>query len=102
MFCIVFESDIGIVFKVFASGPGDKGSILGRDIPKTQNIVLDASLINTQQYKERIKGVKQSREGSSVLSYTLCVEAIEKGAFSSPLTKLANFNLYLYIYIFHK
>ena len=34
-------------------------------------MVLDASLINTQQYKVRIKGkVEQSREMSSALPYT--------------------------------
>ena len=43
---------------------GDLGSIPGRVIPKTQKMVLDASLLNTQHYKVRIKGkVEQSREG---------------------------------------
>ena len=56
--------DIGVAVRVFANGPGDPGSIPGRVIPKTQKMVLDASLINTQHYKVRIKGkVKQSREG---------------------------------------
>ena len=50
--------------KVFANGPGDLGSIPGRVIPKTQKMVLDASLLNTQHYKVRIKGkVEQSSEG---------------------------------------
>ena len=49
---------------VFANGPGDGGSILGRIIPKTQKMVLDATLLNTQHYKVRIKGkVEQSMEG---------------------------------------
>ena len=57
---------------VFANGPGDLGSIPGRVIPKTLKMVLDASLLNTQQYKVRIKGkVEQSRERSSALHYTL-------------------------------
>ena len=38
---------IGIVGRVFADGPGDQGSILGRTIPKTQKIVLDNALLNT-------------------------------------------------------
>ena len=39
---------------------------------KTQKMVLDATLLNTQHYKVRIKGkVEQSRERSSVLLYTL-------------------------------
>ena len=49
---------------MFANGPGDLGSIPGRVIPKTQKMVLDASMLNTQHYKVRIKGkVEQSREG---------------------------------------
>ena len=39
--------DIGPAVRVFASGPGDLGSIPGRVIPKTQKMVLDASLLNT-------------------------------------------------------
>ena len=41
---------------LFANGPGDLGSILGRVIPKTLKTVLDTSLLNNQQYKVRIKG----------------------------------------------
>ena len=49
--------------KVFANGPGNQSSIPGQVIPKTQKMVLDAALINTQHYKVRIKGkVEQSRE----------------------------------------
>ena len=63
---------IGIMVRVFAIGPGDLSSIQGRVIPKTQKMVLDASLLNTQHYKVRIKGkVEQSRERSSALPYTL-------------------------------
>ena len=55
---------------VFASGPGDRGSIPGRVTPKIFNMVLDTSLLNTQQYKVRIKGkVEQFRERSIVLPY---------------------------------
>ena len=42
--------------RVFANGLGDLGSISGRVLPKTQKMVLDASLLNTQYYKVRIKG----------------------------------------------
>ena len=57
--------------RVFANGPGDQGSILGQVIPKTQKMVLDATLLNTQDYKVRIKGkVEQSREWSSAHPYT--------------------------------
>ena len=62
---------IGLMSRVFASGPGDQGSIPGWVIPKTQKMVLDATLLNTQHYKVRIKGkVEQSRELSSALPYT--------------------------------
>ena len=40
-------------------------------IPKTQKMVLDAALLNTQHYKVRIKGkVEQCKEWSSALPYT--------------------------------
>ena len=34
--------------RVFASGPGDLGSVPGQVIPKTLKMVLDATLLNTQ------------------------------------------------------
>ena len=68
----IMFNDIGLAVREFANGPGDLGSIPGRVIPKTQKMVLDASLLNTQHYKVRIKGkVEQSRERSSTLPYTL-------------------------------
>ena len=69
---ITFIPDIGLAVRVFANGLGDLGSIPGRVIPKTQKMVLDASLLNTQHYKVQIKGkVEQSWERSSALPYTL-------------------------------
>ena len=62
---------IGLVNRVFTNGPGDRGSIPGRIIPKTLKMVLDSSLLNTQQYKVHINGkVEQSRERISTLPYT--------------------------------
>ena len=56
----------------FANGPGDRDSITGPVIPKTQKMVLDAALLSTQHYMVRIKGkVEQSKERSSALPYTL-------------------------------
>ena len=46
----------GLVGRVFANGPGNLGSTPGRVIPKTLKMVLDTSLLNSQQYKVRIKG----------------------------------------------
>ena len=69
LFCY---KEIGQAVRVFANGLGDLGSIPGQVIPKTQKMVLDASLLNTQHYKVRIKGkVEQSRGRSSTLPYTL-------------------------------
>ena len=63
---------IGLMSRVFANGLGDRGSIPGGVIPKTQKMVLDAALFNTQNYKVRTKGtVEQSREWRSALPYTL-------------------------------
>ena len=42
--------------RVFVNGQGDLGSIPGQVKPKTQKIVLDTSLLNTQHYKVRTKG----------------------------------------------
>ena len=68
---IIYIYIIDLAGRVFANGPGDQGSIPGRVIPKTLKMVLDTSLLNTQQYKVRIKGkVEQSRERSSALPYS--------------------------------
>ena len=48
----------------------ETGSIPGQLIPKTQKMVHDAALLNTQHYKVRIKGkVEQSWEWSNALPY---------------------------------
>ena len=79
--------------RVFPNGPIDLSSIPGRVIPNTLRMVLDTTLLNTQQYKVRIKGkMEQSRERSSALPYTPGVVVIEKGAFGPPLTKVAIFS----------
>ena len=60
---------LGLGGRVFTNG-----SIPGRVIPKTVKIVLDTSLLNTQQYKVHIKGkVEQSRERSSYWKRSLPV-----------------------------
>ena len=53
-------------YRVFTNGPGDRGLVPGRVIPKTQKMVLNAA------YKARIKGkVEQSRKRSSALPNAL-------------------------------
>ena len=85
--------------RVFANGPGDLGSIPGRVIPKTQKMVLDASLLNIQHYKVGIKGkVEQSWKMSSTLLLHLGVVAIEKRAFRLPSTTVANFTFLLILF----
>ena len=81
---------------MFTNGLGDWGSISGWVIPKTQKMVLDAALLNTQHYKVRIKGkVEQSGEWSGPSPLHLGAVAIEKGAFRSPSTKVASFTYLL-------
>ena len=56
-------------------------------------MVHDASLLNTQHYKVRIKGkVEQSREGVAPPLH-LGVVAIEKGAFGLPSTMVDYYNM---------
>ena len=43
---ITYDQPIGVMVRVFANDPGDRGSILGQVIPKTQKIILDATLFN--------------------------------------------------------
>ena len=47
---------ISLMSRVFTSDSEDQGSIPGRVISKTQKMVLDTTLLNTQQYEVRIKG----------------------------------------------
>ena len=84
---------------MFANGPGDLGSIPGRVIPKTQKMVLDASLLNTQHYKVRIKGkVGQSREGVPPSPTPWC-SSYRKGSLRVTLDYGRQLYL-LYIYIY--
>ena len=69
--CYIMNRAIGLMNRVFSNGPGDRDLIPGRVIPKTQKIVLDTALLNTQHYKVRVN--------------------IKKEAFGSPSTKVANF-----------
>ena len=48
--------NIGLMDSVFTNGPGHNSSIPSRVIPKTQKMILDATLLNTQHYKVQIKG----------------------------------------------
>ena len=67
----IYEVHLRPSGRVFTNGPEDWGSIPGQVMLKTQNMVLDPSLLNTQDYKVVIKSkVKQSRGKNSALPYT--------------------------------
>ncbi len=54
-------------------------------------MVLDAAKLNTQHYKVRIKSSGVIRGKELCLPLHFGVVPIEKGAFGSPSTKVANF-----------
>ena len=65
--------------RVFTNGSEDQGSIPIRIIPKTQKMVLDAALLNTQHYKGRIKGkVEQSKKRKRALPNTSVWKLLKK------------------------
>ena len=89
-----------LVDRVLANGPGDRGSIPGRVISKTQKMVSDTSLFNTQHYKVRIKRkVEKSRERTSALLLHVGVEAIQKRLFVSLSSMVTNFILCICVYV---
>ena len=68
---MIINRAICLMRRVFTNGPGDRGSIPVRVILKTQKMVHDATLLNTQHYKVSIKGkVEQFRKWSSAPPYT--------------------------------
>ena len=96
---LYYVPDIGLAVRVFANGLGDLSSIPGRVIPKTQKMVLDASLLNTQHYKVWIKGkVEQSREGVAPSPTPWC-SSYRKG--SLRVTLDYGRQLYFFTYIMY-
>ena len=76
---------IGLVGRVFTNRPGNLGSIPGCVIPKTLKMVLDTSLLNTQQDKVRMKvKVEQFRERSCALPYTLVYKLLKREPSGRP------------------
>ena len=67
-------------------------------VQSTQKMILDAVLLNTQDYKVGIKGkVEQSREWIGALPLHLGVVAIEEGALGLPSTKVTNFTYFKFV-----
>ena len=105
---------------MFACGPGDLGSISGRVIPNNLKMVLDISLLNTQQYKVKLidgnEGVLRIPQISCITGTSLsnCLvlyagyslvgvlplrrEAV--GVFYSPRQVYIYTYIYIYIYIY--
>ena len=96
--------------RVFANSPGDWGPIPGRVIPKTQKMVFDAALLNTQHYEVQIKGkVEQSREWNCPPLYfgvvTIEKEPSGQPRLQSPTLLIHTYihtyiHIYIYIYIY--
>ena len=85
---------IGSVSRVFTNDLGDLGLIPGWVIPKTQKMVLDATLLNVQYYQGLIGAIK-GKELHPPLHLGLV--AFEKEAFGLPLTIVTNFYYYFSI-----
>ena len=99
IYICIYVPDIGLAVRVFANGPGDLGSIPDRVISKTQKMVLDASLLNTQHYKVRIKSkVEPSREGVAPSPTSWC-SSYRKGSLRVTLDYGRQL-YYLYVYIY--
>ena len=89
----IYESK-AIVGRVFTNGPGDQGSIPGQVVPKTQKMLIGASLLNTLHYKVWIKS-KRSNPGKGVAPFpTSWFSSYRKGSLQVP-------NLLTYMYIYH-
>ena len=72
---------IDLMSGVFTNGPADRGSIPGRVIPKTQDMVLDAALLTLITIK-RGSRVKFGNLGNGVASFpTPRCDSYRKGTF---------------------
>ena len=72
-----------------------------RVIPKTQKMVFDAALLNTQHYKVRIKGkVEKSWEWSSALFYTSVLYLFKKEPSGHSQLRSTTLLMYLLQFIY--
>ena len=88
--------NIGLVSRVFVSGPGDRGSIPGWVLPKTQKwyLIPPCLTLSTIRYVSRVKWSNPGRGVEPSLHFS--VVAIEKRAFGSPSNTVANFTYFTY------
>ena len=99
--CIyIYNKPIGIMVWVFINGPEDLGEIPCRVILKTQKMVLDASLLNTQHYKVWIKANWSNSGKGGVPSLTPQWCSSWKGSLHVSLDySWPTYFIYIYIYI---
>ena len=88
--------------RVFANGLGDQGSIPGWVIPKTQKMVLNASLLDTQYFKVWIKGKWSNPRKGVVPSSTPWCSSYWKGSLQVALDYSWLTYIYIYIYIYKR
>ena len=101
IYIYIYNWAMSLMSRVFANGPGDRGSIPARVIPKIQKMVLDAALLSTQHYKVRIKGkVKRSREWSSTFPYTSMLKLLKRVNSAHSRLRSPTSYIYMYIYIY--
>ena len=86
------QTQIDLMVRVFANGPGNRGSIPDRVIPKTQkwNFIPPGLSLSIIRYGFMVSLTIQGK----------CVAATEKGVFESPSTTVSQL-IYIYIYIYH-
>ena len=84
----VYKEGIGLMSIGFANSSGDRDSIVGRVISKTQKMVIDAALLSTERYKVRSRIKWSNPRNQQCPLVQLRVVAIERGAFGLPLTRL--------------
>ena len=91
---------IGIMVREFMNGLEDQSSIPGGVIPKTQKMVLDASLLNIQHYNVWIKGKWSNPRKGVVPSSTPWFSSYWKGSLQVTLDyNWLTYFIYIYIYI---
>ena len=80
---------IVLMSRVFVNDPGDRCSIPGRIIPKTQKTVLDAALLSSQLYKVRIESkLEQSCQWCSGLPGIMVLLLWKRDPSGHPRLKL--------------
>ena len=90
------RNPFSIMVRVIANGSGDQGSIPDRVMKQTQKMVLDASILNTQYYKIRIKGNLNNPGKGLLTSLTPRCSSYWKVSLQVTLDyDRANYNLYI-------